>query len=187
MIDKERTMKEFGYDTNELSKGSGRKIWAICERCKRERVLFFRKYRDLCKSCSILGRKHTEETRQRMIKSKQNISKETRQKMSMAQSGNKHPNWNPNLTDENRQHTRHYPEYVQWRKKVFERDSYTCQICYELGVYLNAHHLDGYAENPEIRTTLENGITLCKTCHNNFHHRYGRGNNTKEQFIEFKG
>lgn len=28
----------------------------------------------------------------------------------------------------------------------------------------------------------EKGITLCETCHNNFHNTYGRRDNTKEQF-----
>ncbi len=36
--------------------------------------------------------------------------------------------------------------------------------------------------NKELRTTLTNGITLCETCHKNFHHQYGYGNNTKKQF-----
>jgi len=102
------------------------------------------------------------------------------------QCGIKNPNYNPNKTDEERLYGRYHPEYKEWRKLVFKRDSYTCQICGN-GGNLNAHHLEGFNNNLNLRTTLSNGITLCKRCHNNFHHQFGRGNNTKEQFIKFIG
>ena len=50
---------------------------------------------------------------------------------------------------------------------------------------LEVHHLDGYDWCVEKRTDDTNGITLCETCHKNFHSLYGRGNNTKEQFEEW--
>ena len=102
--------------------------------------------------------------------------------------GEDHHNWDPNITDEEREIGRFYPEYKAWRKDVYERDNYTCQICGQRGGHeLNSHHLEGYAGNKDLRTTLSNGITLCKDCHDNFHHQYGgNGNNTKEQFKEFK-
>jgi len=99
--------------------------------------------------------------------------------------GSKHPNWNPNLTEKERQKKRNYPEYREWRDAVFERDNYICQKCGERSGDLNAHHIESYDINKSLRTILENGITLCEDCHNNFHHIYGRGNNTREQFDEF--
>ncbi len=53
------------------------------------------------------------------------------------------------------------------------------------GGNLVAHHIESYNSNKDLRTTLENGITLCVDCHDKFHHIYGRGNNTREQFDEF--
>ena len=100
--------------------------------------------------------------------------------------GENHPGWNHNLTNEHRQHTRQYPEYKEWRNTVLKRDNYTCQKCFKLGGKLTAHHLESYADNPELRTTLSNGVTLCETCHNNFHHIYGNGNNTKSDFLEWR-
>ena len=91
--------------------------------------------------------------------------------------------WDHTITDEERLIGRFYPEYKQWRKAVYERDNYTCQICG--GTNLNAHHLEGYANNKELRISLDNGITLCKKCHKDFHNKYGRRNNTKEQFIQY--
>jgi len=101
--------------------------------------------------------------------------------------GQSHPNYNYSLSQQDREDNRDYPEYKDWREAVFERDSYTCQKCGEAGVVLNAHHIESYGVNKDLRTTLENGITLCKDCHDNFHHIYGRGNNTKEQFDEWMG
>lgn len=42
-------------------------------------------------------------------------------------SGNKHHNWNFQLTEEDRDYTRNYNEYGKWRKDVYSRDMYTCQ------------------------------------------------------------
>jgi len=89
------------------------------------------------------------------------------------QRGKEHWNWNKDKTDEEREIGRNYPEYTDWRTAVHERDSYTCQKCGGKHGELNAHHIDGYAANPELRTTLSNGITLHADEHNDLHHQYG--------------
>lgn len=100
--------------------------------------------------------------------------------------GDKNYNYNPNITDEDRILGRSYFGYNQWRKDVYRRDNYTCQICGDsTGGNLNAHHIESYNNNPELRTILENGITLCEDCHKDFHHQYGKGNNTQSQFNRF--
>lgn len=103
-------------------------------------------------------------------------------------SGENNTKWNPNRTDEERADNRKYPEYLDFIKRVMERDKYVCQCC---GKHLNrdaeVHHLDGYNWCIEKRTDETNGITLCETCHLNFHITYGRGNNTKKQFEEWIG
>lgn len=55
--------------------------------------------------------------------------------------------------------------YRMWRKSVFERDDYRCFDCGERGGYLEAHHIYPYATFPRLRLMLENGITLCRSCH----------------------
>lgn len=99
--------------------------------------------------------------------------------------GSEHPNWNPSLTREERENNRDILENKIWRKQVFERDDYTCQACGEYGGKLRAHHLDGYHWAVKERFDIENGITLCKKCHKNFHDLFGYKNNTKEQFFMF--
>lgn len=56
-------------------------------------------------------------------------------------------------------------EYRNWRINVFKRDSFTCQICRKVGVYLEAHHIKSWSKYPELRLDVNNGITLCKECH----------------------
>lgn len=80
---------------------------------------------------------------------------------------------------------RHSLEVKLRRRSVFERDNFTCQKCKYCGGRLNAHHINNFSEFPELRTSIENGITLCKDCHQEFHNMYWRRNNTKEQFYKF--
>lgn len=60
---------------------------------------------------------------------------------------------------------RYSPEAIEWRKKVFERDDYTCQDCGVRGTYLEADHIKPWAYFPELRFELSNGRTLCRPCH----------------------
>lgn len=101
-------------------------------------------------------------------------------------SGSNHPLYNPNITDEERARKRNYNDYIDFIKRVLQRDNYICQCC-KNRILGNAqvHHLDGYNWCIEKRTDDTNGITLCRSCHSNFHAQYGKGNNTKEQFEEW--
>lgn len=103
--------------------------------------------------------------------------------------GENSPTWNHDLTDEERQTQRKYPEYYEFITSVMRRDEYKCDICQfhsKWGNGLNAHHLNSYDWDKDNRTNIDNGITLCKECHTNFHKTYGYGKNTKEQYIEYK-
>jgi len=63
-------------------------------------------------------------------------------------------------------------EYRQWREAVYERDSYTCQLCGDdKGGNLNAHHIKSFKDFPELRYDTNNGITLCQTCHREVHRK----------------
>jgi hypothetical protein len=61
-------------------------------------------------------------------------------------------------------------EENKWKNDVFERDDYICQDCGDdTGGNLNAHHIKRRNQHPELRDCVENGITLCKTCHTERH------------------
>lgn len=109
----------------------------------------------LTKSCGCLN----VESRLKMVS-----SMEVRLKMSSSHKGEKSRFWRGGVTEKNRA-IRTSLEYRDWRKKVFERDNYTCQICLQRGLKLNADHIKPFALFPELRLELSNGRTLCFDCH----------------------
>ncbi len=116
-------------------------------------------------SISAKKRGFTEEWRKNIGLSRRGIhySEETRKKMSIAHRGEKAYNWKGG--SEHYKTGYHSLEYRQWRMKVFKRDNFTCQICEKVGVYLTAHHIKSFAKFPELRFDIDNGITLCDSCH----------------------
>ena len=82
--------------------------------------------------------------------------------------GAHHWNWKGGITDKNRLQ-RNSGNYKHWRRKVFERDEYTCMHCGQIGGILNAHHIKPFCLYPDLRFDVDNGITLCKKCHNKLH------------------
>lgn len=55
----------------------------------------------------------------------------------------------------------------RWARQVVARDK-QCQRC-GATTQLQAHHLKPYATNPALRLSLDNGITLCASCHADVH------------------
>jgi 5-methylcytosine-specific restriction endonuclease McrA len=98
--------------------------------------------------------------------------------------GNKSSTWKGGITPQNHI-IRNNIEIKLWRKACMERDNYTCQKYGTRGGELRIHHINNFAEFPELRTSIENGITLSKKAHDEFHKKYGFKNNTKEQLLEF--
>ena len=78
--------------------------------------------------------------------------------------GDKNPSWKGGTTDINKRLRKTF-EYEEWRKKIFERDDYTCQLCGEVGGRLHADHIKPFALYPELRLEASNGRTLCEDCH----------------------
>lgn len=114
---------------------------------------------------------------------KSNISKSNSGKPGLKGSDN--PMWNPDRTHEQRVKERKTLKDTQWRNDVLKRDDFTCGFCGKRGGDKVAHHLNSYDKHKKDRYNIDNGITLCDTCHKEFHSTYGYGNNTKEQFDEF--
>ena len=99
--------------------------------------------------------------------------------------GKNSSSYNHNLTDEDRIRSRKTPENRVWRKTIYKNNDYTCQKCLIRGGVLNAHHIESWDINEELRYDINNGITFCKSCHVDFHKKYGRGKNTREQLNKF--
>lgn len=82
--------------------------------------------------------------------------------------GQYHWNWKGGITSKNHC-IRNSSRYRNWRKEIFERDNYTCQLCGKVGGNLNAHHIEKFSLNKMKRFDLENGITYCEKCHREVH------------------
>ncbi len=71
-------------------------------------------------------------------------------------------------------------EWKNWRRKVFERDNYTCRICgNDKGGNLEAHHIKKRSLYPELKYDVDNGITLCKSYHESI---YGKEEKYEKKF-----
>lgn len=109
--------------------------------------------------------------------------------ISKRMSGTNNRLWRTDLTAEERKNGRKRslsPDHAKWHRRVFERDDYTCQICCKRGGNLEAHHIYSWATHKKLRYTTSNGVTLCKSCHKEFHKIYTYYNNTRKQFTKFK-
>ena len=113
------------------------------------------------------GKKLSEETREKISEKLKGREKsvEERKKLSESQRGEKHWNWKGGTYGTERQRIMKRMEYRLWRKSVFERDNYTCIWCFKRGGILNADHIKPFAYYPELRFTIDNGRTLCRSCH----------------------
>lgn len=118
----------------------------------------------------MAGKKHSQETREKIRAANTGYkhTPEAIKKMSLAtrgkNTGASNHMWKGGATQGN-QKIRASVEYKDWRKAVFIRDDYTCQVCKVRGVELNADHIKRFAEYPELRFELSNGRTLCVPCH----------------------
>jgi 5-methylcytosine-specific restriction endonuclease McrA len=63
-----------------------------------------------------------------------------------------------------------YSEYylAKWSRYIRIRDNFICQMCLEKATSkrkIQAHHLDRKYDCPEKALDLNNGVSLCETCH----------------------
>lgn len=149
------------------------------------------------------GKPKSEETKAKLSEAHKGklVSDETKAKMSIAHKGKIHTeewkrdtsnahrgeknwNWKGGVTPM-RVTIRRGLDYSIWRTSVFIRDNRTCQKCGGKNDTIKAHHMDSFADFPEKRLDIENGITFCDKCHREFHRRYGAHHNRKWQTVEF--
>lgn len=78
--------------------------------------------------------------------------------------GKNNPRWQGGKTDPRKQ-LQNSKKHKEWRIAIFKRDNYTCQMCGQIGHELNADHIYSWKHYPEKFYDLDNGRTLCISCH----------------------
>lgn len=79
-------------------------------------------------------------------------------------SGQFHWNWQGGLSKKTRKDSR----YRRWKKAIHDRDDSTCQLCGKpnlLGIDRQADHILAWGPFPDLRFVVDNGWTLCESCH----------------------
>lgn len=105
------------------------------------------------------GKKHTLETRAKISR----ISRERSPK------GKDAPGYKDGKLEE-RRGQRMSMKYKRWRYDVYLRDKFTCQKCGDdKGGNLIAHHIKPFSDYPNLRFSIENGLTICVSCHKHIH------------------
>lgn len=141
----------------------------------------------LCKcDCGNEVEVRSADLRNGMSKSCGCLRDEVASKQGKQRIGEKHHNYNHNLTKKEREQGRNIDGYSDWKQEVKRQANYTCDICGQRGGKLHSHHLDGYKWCKTRRRDLTNGVCLCEHCHKDFHHHYGVGHNTEEEYLEYK-
>jgi len=132
------------------------------------------------------GKRLTEKHKRKIGESnkERKLSEEVRRRRSEAQRGENNPFWKGGISPLNKI-IRRGIEFRLWREAVFARDNWTCQRCSRRGGELHPHHIKNFAQYPDLRFAIDNGITFCKDCHIKFHKIYGRENNNEAQVREF--
>ena len=135
----------------------------------------------------MIGKKHSEETKQKISKANKGRkwSQESKRKLNeLRKEGKNNPGWKGGITPKNKKIWRSI-EMRLWRESIFARDNWTCQKCKEKGGKLQSHHIQNFAQYPELRFAIDNGITFCMNCHILFHKIFGRKNNIKKQIEKY--
>jgi 5-methylcytosine-specific restriction endonuclease McrA len=187
---------------------SGKRLWSLEDKIKMSEKIHkiaiqkgFGKW--------MKGKRHSNETKEKLRKAHagenayfygKHLSEEAKKKISEAKKKNPTRYWlgkkRPDLSGEKcnlwnggtntvKNHIRKCSEYKNWRKRIFERDNYTCVFCNAKNgsgksVYLEADHyptefmvlikkfdINSYKEAVDCSALwdINNGRTLCRNCH----------------------
>jgi 5-methylcytosine-specific restriction endonuclease McrA len=119
----------------------------------------------------IKGKKHTEKSNLKNSEAHKGKIPWNKGKPHLAVRGEKHPKWKGGITPINKG-IRQTLEYKEWAKNVYKKDYWSCKICGKKCEKKDivAHHIKSFNDFPELRFIIDNGITLCRSCHRKIHY-----------------
>lgn len=102
------------------------------------------------------------------------LSIEQRQQISNRMRGDKNHRWRGGITSERSQLQKQISKEL--RQSVYQRDDYTCRLCYIRGGTLTLHHIIPCYQDKTLFFDPENLVTVCDSCHktkiNNHEHEF---------------
>lgn len=117
-----------------------------------------------CNFGKIFSKEHCERIRLSKLGTKR--SEESKRKQGLRMSGSNHPAWKADRSLLAKRQIRNDMAYKEWRKNVWIRDGFKCQMPDSLcSGRIEAHHILVWSEYVELRYDVNNGITLCHAHH----------------------
>ena len=136
-------------------------IAKIRDSCKKNLKLRFTQFKK--------GHNWTDKAKQKRIDTlKRNGTLSGKNNPMFGRNGALNPNWQGGISYWRKKYYNSIP-YKKWRNAVFKKDGYTCQMCGNVHTNkentIHAHHIKSFARYPNFRLDVNNGLTLCKSCH----------------------
>jgi len=197
-IDRQKTIGDIQYDDSilveDLSHGSNEKVWAVCIQCGKGRLVIYKAYYHLCRSCSLSGKKHPMfgRTGEKSPLFGKHHSEEFRKKVSKATSGKKNGMFGKKHAEETRIKmsctkqgitAEEFDGFISFGKycsrfneslkeRIREKYNRTCVLCPtteqehvdKWGEKLPVHHID-YNKQCGCDGNECRLVPLCKKCH----------------------
>ena len=163
--------------------GTGEKKVYVCSICKKQfsdyvcnkRKVCSRKCRVKYMSLVMKGHEVSQTTRDKIRKARIGRRYKIKDTSNMGHTawnkglkgfmaGEKNSNWKNGISVN--VHSTKEPKYREWRMKVYVRDKFKCRLLSKkCKGQLQAHHIKRWAEYPELRYEVNNGIALCLAHH----------------------
>ena len=124
----------------------------------------------ICKTCTKKFKVRKCESKNRLycsllcVFSSEEYRKKHSDKIGLFKKGSKHWNWKGGITPSHLS-LRASPIFQEFKRKIRNRDNYTCQKCGIRGVRLDVDHIRPFSLFPELRLDASNCRTLCRPCH----------------------
>ena len=158
------------------NKGTANKDKIFCKICKKEFLRYPSRKAIFCSpKCQAIDRVGIKrpDVSKRMIGNTYCLGRkrpeEEIEKIRIANLGEKCPFWKGGRMKDypELEQIRKSPEYNKWRTLIYTRDDYNCLMpeCEKRGGKMVAHHIKRFRDYPKLRLISNNGITLCKECH----------------------